>query len=257
MVLHLEGNSVIPQVKLAQSSFAFGAVTVGSCHRLPMTLKVTQTHSSIHQIHLWSWFSTILSRDSPLTPLFLVSHLSTPSLITLVPHPLLTTLFITFFLLSFQNESAIAMEMTLDLSDYPDFTPLITAPTSTGASDMVFDVPSAQEDEYGNTIELLNASPRGEGDGNTAGGKDKNNQANTAKASSNTTNTQPFGGTNRRVPSQKQSSKKEKIYHFFLPVGATLFGALLYKPSKVASLDFQLPFRLKGMSSIELSYVFC
>ena len=43
MVLHLEGNSIIPLVKLTQASLAFGAVTVGSCHRLPLTLKVIPT----------------------------------------------------------------------------------------------------------------------------------------------------------------------------------------------------------------------
>ena len=119
---------------------------------------------------------------------------------------------------------------------------------------MVFDVPSAQEDECGNTIELLNASPRGlenaAGNAATAGGKDAINSA-TAKTQGSHAATAQFSGSNRKVPSQKQSSKKEKIYHIFLPLGATLTGALLYKPSKVASLDFQLPFRLKGMPASE------
>ena len=117
---------------------------------------------------------------------------------------------------------------------------------------MVFEVPSSQEDESCNTIELMNASPRGLTDSDAAGGNDKNNHNATAKTqTNNATTAQPLGGSNRRVPSQKQSSKKEKIYHFFLPLGATLSGALLYKPSKVASLDFQLPFRLKGMPTSE------
>lgn len=179
MALKLEGNSIIPQVKLEQSSFAYGSVIVGSCVRLPFTLT---------------------------------------------------------------NESSIPVELVLNLSDYPDFSPLITAPTANGTCDMIFDVPVSQDDDYGNVIEFTTPTPR---DSEGSKGGPVGPPASGASVSALSASNRRGNNHNAKPP------KKLKIYSIYIPLGATLSGALLYKPSKAQSFDFRLPLTLKGMPSSE------
>ena len=114
------------------------------------------------------------------------------------------------------------------LPPYPPSYP----PTGRNPSAMLLSLSPLQEDEAGNTIELLHADSESQGPGSAPG--------------------PPATSSAAKRDLKKASSAR--VYRISLCAGATLCASLYFKPSRSKVWDFELPLRLQGISSEKMSF---